>query len=79
MKKIIELLQDVNKDADFIKSDDFISDGLLDSMDLQMLAVAIEDEYGVKIAGTDLMPMNFVSIEAIEDFLRSHGVEGNLR
>lgn len=78
MKKIIELLQDVNKDADFAKSDDFISDGLLDSMDLQMLAVAIEDEYGVKIAGTDLMPMNFTSIEAIEDLLRSHGVEGEL-
>lgn len=49
-EKIIELLQDVNKDADFTKSDDFISDGLLDSMDLQMLAVAIEDEYGVKFA-----------------------------
>lgn len=78
MKKIMELLQGVNKDADFTKSDDFISDGLLDSMDLQMLAVAIEDEYGVKVAGTDLVPMNFASIEAIKDLLRSHGVEGDL-
>lgn len=78
MKKIIELLQEINKDADFAKSDDFISDGLLDSMDLQMLAVAIEDTYGVKLAGTDLIPMNFASVEAIVDLLHSRGVEGDI-
>ena len=72
----MELLQETNKDADFAKSDDFVSDGLLDSMDVQMLAVAIEDEYGVHLAGTDLMPSNFVNIDAIRDMLRSHGVEG---
>ena len=46
MKTIMELLQETNKDADFAKSEDFVSDGLLDSMDVQMLAVAIEDEFG---------------------------------
>ena len=40
----MELLQETNKDADFAKSEDFVSDGLLDSMDVQMLAVAIEEE-----------------------------------
>ncbi len=74
----MELLQETNKDADFAASDDFVSDGLLDSMDVQMLAVAIEDEYGVHLAGTDLMPSNFVNIDAIRDMLRSHGVEGDI-
>lgn len=78
MKTIMELLQETNKDADFAASDDFVSDGLLDSMDVQMLAVAIEDEYGVHLAGTDLMPSNFVNIDAIRDMLRSHGVEGDI-
>ena len=74
----MELLQATHKDADFAASDDFISDGLLDSMDVQMLAVAIEDEYGVHLAGTDLMPSNFVNIDAIRDMLQSHGVEGDI-
>lgn len=78
MKTIMELLQATNKDADFAASDDFISDGLLDSMDVQMLAVAIEDEYGVHLAGTDLMPSNFTNIDAIRDMLQSHGVEGDI-
>ena len=74
----MELLQETNKDADFAKSDDFVSDGLLDSMDIQMLAIAMEDEYHIKIDGTDLMPMNYTSVEAIRDLLRSHGVEGDI-
>ena len=78
MKTIMELLQETNKDADFAASEDFVSDGLLDSMDVQMLAVAIEDEYGVHLAGTDLMPSNFVNIDAIRDMLKSHGVEGDI-
>ena len=74
----MELLQATNKDADFAASDDFISDGLLDSMDIQMLAIAMEDEYHIKIDGTDLMPMNYTSVDAIRDLLRSHGVEGDI-
>ena len=78
MKTIMELLQATNSDADFAHSDDFISDGLLDSMDVQMLAVAMEDEYGITLAGTDLMPMNYTSVDAIRDLLRSRGVEGDI-
>ena len=78
LKTIMELLQETNKDADFAKSDDFVSDGLLDSMDIQMLAVAMEDEYHITLAGTDLMPMNYTSVDAIRDLLKSHGVEGDI-
>ena len=74
----MELLQATNKDADFAASDDFISDGLLDSMDIQMLAIAMEDEYHITIDGTDLMPMNYTSVDAIRDLLRSRGVEGDI-
>ena len=78
MKTIMELLHETNKNADFEHSDDFVSDDLLDSMDIQMLAIAMEDEYHIKIDGTDLMPMKYTSVEAIRDLLRSHGVEGDI-
>ncbi|WP_294149194.1 acyl carrier protein [uncultured Selenomonas sp.] len=78
MKTIMDLLKLTNSAADFEHSDDFISDGLLDSMDIQILASNIEDEYHVKLAGTDLMPMNFANVDAIRDLLQSHGVEGDI-
>ena len=78
MKTIMELLHETNKTADFEHSDDFVSDDLLDSMDIQMLAIAMEDEYHIKIDGTDRMPMNYTSVDAIRDLLRSHGGEGDI-
>jgi len=78
LKTIMELLHETNKTADFEHSDDFVSDDLLDSMDIQMLAIAMEDEYHITIDGTDLMPMNYTSVEAIRAMLRSHGVEGDI-
>jgi len=80
LKKIIDLLLDVSKLAtreDFEKSDDFISDGLLDSLSLQMLVADIWKEYGVSMSGTDLVPMNFSSFDAIRDLLESKGVKGD--
>ena len=38
MKPILELLNELNPDEDFASSDDFITDGLLDSADLQEFA-----------------------------------------
>lgn len=74
MKKIIDILKDLHPKYDYEGSDDFISDGLLDSLDLQELFGIIEKEYDIKLAGTDLTPQNFRSIDDIRDLLASHGV-----
>ena len=78
MKKILELLQELHEDEDFSQSDDFISDGLIDSVDLQHLTAKIEEEYGVHLAGTDLMPQNFSNVESIRDLLETYGVTGDI-
>lgn len=75
MKKIEEILKELHADNDYTTSTDFIADGLLDSFDLMRLLSLLESEYGVHIAGTDLMPMNFTSIEAIKKLLSSYGVK----
>ena len=75
MTKIIDILRKFNPKNDYETSDDFISDGLIDSIDLQELFALLEEEYGVELAGTDMIPQNFASIEAIRDLLASHGVE----
>lgn len=75
MKRLLELLNQLHPEYDYEASDDFISDGLLDSIDLQELFAMLEDEYGVEFAGTDLTPQNFRSLESIKELLADRGVE----
>ncbi|MBR1729091.1 MAG: acyl carrier protein [Selenomonadaceae bacterium] len=75
MKKIIDLLQELHPEFDYSKSDDFISDGLIDSIDMQELFAKIEEEYNVELAGTDLAPQNFRSIETIKELLAAHDIK----
>ncbi len=75
MKTIKELLEQLHPEFDYNSSDDFISDGLIDSIDMQELFALIEEEYNVELAGTDLAPQNFVSIDSIRELISSHGVE----
>ena len=78
MKKIIDLLQELYPEHadEFTESDDFISDGLLDSFDIQTLFSTIDEEYGVTLNGSDLAPQNFSSVESIRDLLENHGITG---
>ena len=75
MKTIKEMLHQIHPDFDYDSSSDFISDGLIDSIDIQELFAMIEEEYNIELAGTDLAPQNFSSIEAIRELLSAHGIE----
>ena len=75
MKKLIDILHDIDPEKNFESSEDFIADGLLDSVDLQDLFARLEDEYGIELAGTDLAPQNFQNIATIKDLLESRGLD----
>lgn len=78
MKKIGDLLKELHAENDYAVSNDFIADGLFDSFDLLRLLEMLENEYGVKIAGDDLLPTNFCNMEAIRKLLKKYGVEGEI-
>ena len=65
-ESILEALKRVNEDVDFESSEDFVEDGLLDSFDIVTLVEELEDEFGVEISGTDIVPENFVNVDSIE-------------
>ena len=75
MTKIKNILQQLHPEFDYNKSEDFISDGLIDSIDMQELFAMIEKEYNIELAGTDLAPQNFRSIESIAELLAAHEVK----
>lgn len=69
---ILEVLQEVNGDADFESSSDFIEDGLMDSFEIVDLVSRLEDKFPVEIRGIDIVPDNFVNLEAIEKLLKKY-------
>ncbi len=69
---ILAVLKDLKDDVDFENAKDFVEEGLLDSFDIVNLVGALEDELDIEISGRDIIPDNFVSVEAIENMLEKY-------
>lgn len=63
---ILEILKEIKPECDFESSANFIDDALLDSYEIVELVEAMEDEYEIFIDGMEILPENFVSVEAIQ-------------
>ena len=75
MKSVVEILKDIRPEFDFTASQDFISDGMLDSFDMVTLVAALDKNYGISIQGTDIVPENFQNLTAIELLVKRSGVK----
>ena len=56
MKTVLEILKEIRPEFDFAASQDFITDGMLDSFDMITLVSALDKNYGISIDGTDIVP-----------------------
>lgn len=78
MRKLIEILAEIRPEYNFADSNDFFEDGYLDSFDLITLVAALDKEYHTKIKGTDIVPENFCSLQAIQALMKGYGVENDI-
>ncbi|MBO5341795.1 MAG: acyl carrier protein [Lachnospiraceae bacterium] len=69
---VLAILKELKDDVDFEISKDFVEDGLLDSFDIVNLVGELEDNMDIEISGRDIVPENFVSVEAIENMLEKY-------
>jgi len=46
--------------------ENFFEEGMLDSFDLMTLVSTLDERFGIKIDGTDILPENFANVSAIE-------------
>ena len=69
MDKIKEILEQVMESKEFESSEDFIADGLLDSLQVMEMVEAIEEAFDIEISGRDIVPENFVSVEKIAELI----------
>ncbi len=62
-KKFIKTVDDLNDE------DSLLEKGVVDSVGMLDLVGFIENEYSIKIDEDELMPENFDSLKAIQDFI----------
>ncbi len=75
MKTVPEILKEIRPEFDFTASRDFIADGMLDSFDMVTLVSALDNNFGISIPGTDIVPEHFKNIQTIEALLRQVGAK----
>lgn len=71
-ERILELLTQINMDADFESSEDYVEDGLIDSFEMVNLVSELEDAFSIEISGKDIVPENFINLSTIEAMIRRY-------
>lgn len=71
--QIITMLSELRPEFDFNESQDFVMDGLLDSFDIISLVSMLEEKYGVKVDGLDIVPENFSSVDTMIALVKKSG------
>lgn len=65
MDSILEVLNTQFPGRDFLRSNDFFLEHLLDSFDVIILVKELEKSMGICISGADILPQNFKNASAI--------------
>ena len=64
-EQIIEILEDIQPEADYETCQTLIDDHILTSLDVLSLVAELEDEFDVTIPTVQIIPSNFNSVDAI--------------
>ncbi len=71
-EKILEILTELRPECDFAVSNNYIEDGLLDSMDIVALVDSLEEEYGISIPGTAVSAKYFGNLDSIVELVEKY-------
>ena len=71
--KISQILKEIRPEFNFDEDSNFIENGMLDSFDVVSLVTALDEEFKISIEGTDIIPENFSTLEAIFNLLDKYG------
>ena len=69
MERLIEILEDIQPQADYETCTTLIDDHILDSMSIIDLVAELEEEFDVTIPTVEIIPANFNSAQAMYDMI----------
>lgn len=70
---IKEIICEIKENEEIARDRDFIEEGVFDSLEIMMMVERLEQSYGCSIKGTEIVPENFASIEAIQEMVVRNG------
>lgn len=65
MKKLLEILNEIQPDADYESCETLIDDEVLDSFAILSIVGELEDAFHVEVTPVDIIPENFNSAKAL--------------
>lgn len=72
-EKVLEILGNTRPEFDFkAEGVDFIEDGMLDSFDIVTLISDFEEQLGIFVPGSEVIPENFANVESIVMLLEKY-------
>lgn len=70
METLIEILEDLQPDADYATCTTLIDDHILDSLTIISLVGELEDEFDITIPAVEIIPANFNSAAALWEMVQ---------
>lgn len=70
MDKLLQILEDLHPEVDFLSEEGLIDSGILDSFDIVTLVAEIDAEFDIQIPPRALIPAHFNSARALYALLR---------
>lgn len=70
MNELLEILEDIQPDADYETCTTLIDDGILDSFAILSIVSELEDAFGVQVTPAEIIPENFNSAQALWNMVR---------
>ena len=68
--QILKILIEIRPDVDFAREKNLIDGGVLDSFDIISIVSEFNDVFDVEIDVEDLEPVNFNTVEAMEQLIK---------
>lgn len=65
MDEILEILQELHSDIDYMAQEHLVDDKILDSFDLITLVSELGDAFDIEITAKEFIPENFNSVHAL--------------
>ncbi len=69
MDKLLEILNRIKPEVNFMVCQNLVDEGILDSIDIVSIISEIETEYLIEIDPDEIDPDNFQSAKAIQEML----------
>lgn len=70
MEELLEILEEIQPDADYETCDTLIDDGILDSFAILSIVGELEDAFDVQITPAEIVPENFNSAQALWEMVQ---------